>query len=81
MLLPVPKSVGVKTNPLAPLLVSGMKCPHCKKRVIAPGFQCKWCTQTHCSACRLPECHACSAKKQEQVVLPDPVVAPKLERI
>jgi len=72
-----------KTNlARSPLAPQHMKCPNCKKRVAsAVAFLCKWCTQSYCSACRLPEGHTCPSMKQEPVVLPAPVVAPKLQPI
>jgi hypothetical protein len=79
---PAPVPLQAKTNLVqSPLdLAQRMKCTHCKKRA-SVSFPCKWCTHAYCTVCRLPECHACPSRKQEQVVLPAPVTAPKVQAI
>jgi predicted nucleic acid binding AN1-type Zn finger protein len=55
-----------------------MKCAKCSKRAVV-NFTCK-CTKVFCTACRLPEVHACTVTVVAPVVLPR-VVAPKVQPI
>ncbi len=55
------------------------RCAQCKKKMHME-FKCK-CENMYCVTCRLPEVHACTVTVVEKVILPEKVVAEKVQRI
>ena len=58
------------------------KCSQCKKRLgAASEFECRRCGDAFCAAHRLPEDHTCKNPENSPVLLPPPVVPPKIQKI
>jgi hypothetical protein len=55
------------------------RCSKCKKRLHME-FKCK-CEKMYCVACRLPEVHSCTVTAVEKIVLPERVIASKVDQI